>query len=34
MSGVMKRLGLIFRAQAHKALDRAAVPRGTPDYSY
>src|SRR5882757_6912846 len=34
MSGVMKRMGLIFRAKANKALDRAEDPRETLDYSY
>src|SRR3954464_1899320 len=34
MSGVMKRMGLIFRAKADKALDRAEDPRETLDYSY
>lgn len=32
--GVMKRLSLIFRAKANKALDRAEDPRETLDYSY
>ncbi|MDR3083153.1 MAG: PspA/IM30 family protein, partial [Streptomyces sp.] len=27
MSGVMKRMGMIFRAKANKALDRAEDPR-------
>jgi phage shock protein A len=31
---VMKRLSLIFRAKANKALDRAEDPRETLDYSY
>ena len=30
----MKRMGLIFRAKANKALDRAEDPRETLDYSY
>ncbi len=34
MSGVMKRMGMIFRAKANKALDRAEDPRETLDYSY
>lgn len=32
--GVMKRMSLIFRAKAEKALDRAEDPRQTLDYSY
>jgi phage shock protein A len=32
--GVMKRMSLIFRAKANKALDRAEDPRETLDYSY
>src|SRR5881397_2561556 len=32
--GVMKRMGMIFRAKANKALDRAEDPRETLDYSY
>ncbi len=32
--GVMKRMSLIFRAKADKALDRAEDPRETLDYSY
>src|SRR5512142_942858 len=32
--GLMKRLGLVFRAKASKALDRAEDPRETLDYSY
>lgn len=32
--GVMKRLSMIFRAKANKALDRAEDPRETLDYSY
>ncbi|MGP4113060.1 PspA/IM30 family protein [Streptomyces sp. 4N509B] len=34
MSGIMKRMGMIFRAKANKALDRAEDPRETLDYSY
>jgi phage shock protein A len=34
MSGLMKRMGMIFRAKANKALDRAEDPRETLDYSY
>src|SRR5919107_1568593 len=34
MSGVMKRMGMIFSAKANKALDRAEDPRETLDYSY
>src|ERR1700759_5435009 len=34
MSGVMKRMGMIFRAKANKALDRAEDPREPLDYSY
>ncbi len=34
MSGVMKRMGMISRAKANKALDRAEDPRETLDYSY
>src|SRR6476619_3891834 len=34
MSGIMKRMGLIFRSKANKALDRAEDPRETLDYSY
>ncbi|MFD7921801.1 PspA/IM30 family protein [Streptomyces sp. NPDC059740] len=34
MSGVMKRMGMLFRAKANKALDRAEDPRETLDYSY
>src|SRR5438445_7319017 len=34
MSGVMKRMGMIFRAKANKALDKAEDPRETLDYSY
>src|SRR3954467_10767385 len=34
MSGVMKRMQMIFRAKANKALDRAEDPRETLDYSY
>src|SRR6185503_11826388 len=34
MSGVMKRISMIFRAKANKALDRAEDPRETLDYSY
>ena len=34
MSGVMKRMGMIFRSKANKALDRAEDPRETLDYSY
>ena len=34
MSGVFKRMSLIFRAKANKALDRAEDPRETLDYSY
>ncbi|MBQ0985113.1 PspA/IM30 family protein [Streptomyces sp. F63] len=34
MSGVMKRMGMMFRAKANKALDRAEDPRETLDYSY
>ncbi|MEU8252593.1 PspA/IM30 family protein, partial [Nonomuraea sp. NPDC048916] len=30
----MKRMGMIFRAKANKALDRAEDPRETLDYSY
>ncbi|WP_099898604.1 PspA/IM30 family protein [Streptomyces sp. TLI_171] len=32
--GIMKRMGLIFRSKANKALDRAEDPRETLDYSY
>ena len=32
--GLMKRLSLVFRAKASKALDRAEDPRETLDYSY
>ncbi len=32
--GVMKRMSLIFKAKANKALDRAEDPRETLDYSY
>jgi phage shock protein A len=32
--GVMRRMSLIFRAKANKALDRAEDPRETLDYSY
>ena len=31
---VMKRIRMIFRAKANKALDRAEDPRETLDYSY
>jgi phage shock protein A len=31
---VMKRVSLIFRAKANKALDRMEDPRETLDYSY
>src|SRR6201986_2649693 len=31
---VMKRVSLLFRAKANKALDRMEDPRETPDYSY
>lgn len=31
---IMKRLGMIFRSKANKALDRAEDPRETLDYSY
>ena len=31
---LMKRISLIFRAKANKALDRAEDPRETLDYSY
>ena len=31
---IMKRIGLIFRSKANKALDRAEDPRETLDYSY
>ncbi len=34
MAGLSKRLSLIFRAKASKALDRAEDPRETLDYSY
>jgi phage shock protein A len=34
MAGVMKRMSLIFKAKANKALDRAEDPRETLDYSY
>src|SRR6476619_2526494 len=34
MSGVMKRMGMIFRAKANKALDAREDPRETLDYSY
>jgi phage shock protein A len=34
MSGVMKRLSMIFGAKANKALDRMEDPRETLDYSY
>ena len=32
--GVMKRLTMVFRAKANKALDRMEDPRETLDYSY
>ena len=32
--GVMKRMSMIFRSKANKALDRAEDPRETLDYSY
>jgi phage shock protein A len=32
--GIMKRMSMIFRAKANKALDRAEDPRETLDYSY
>ena len=32
--GVMKRVSLIFRAKANKALDKMEDPRETLDYSY
>ena len=31
---MMKRISMIFRAKANKALDRAEDPRETLDYSY
>jgi phage shock protein A len=31
---IMKRMGMVFRAKANKALDRAEDPRQTLDYSY
>jgi phage shock protein A len=31
---IMKRMGLIFRSKANRALDRAEDPRETLDYSY
>ena len=31
---IMKRISLIFRSKANKALDRAEDPRETLDYSY
>src|SRR5690348_3518037 len=34
MSGVMKRMGMIFRAKANKALDKYEDPRETLDLSY
>jgi phage shock protein A len=34
MSGVMKRMSLIFKAKANKALDKYEDPRETLDYSY
>lgn len=34
MAGLAKRLSLIFKAKANKALDRAEDPRETLDYSY
>lgn len=34
MSGVFKRMSMIFRAKADKALDKAEDPRETLDYSY
>jgi phage shock protein A len=34
MAGVMKRMSLIFKAKANKALDRYEDPRETLDYSY
>src|SRR5881398_3354163 len=34
MSGVMKRMKLIFQARANKALDKYEDPRETLDYSY
>ncbi|MGC0414761.1 PspA/IM30 family protein [Embleya sp. AB8] len=34
MSGVMKRMAMIFRAKANKALDKAEDPREMLDYSY
>ncbi len=34
MSGIMKRMTMIFRSKANKALDRAEDPRETLDYSY
>src|SRR5690242_18484930 len=32
--GIMRRMSMIFRAKANKALDRAEDPRETLDYSY
>src|SRR3979411_1856061 len=32
--GVMKRVSLVFKAKANKALDKAEDPRETLDYSY
>ena len=32
--GVMKRVSLVFKAKANKALDRMEDPRETLDYSY
>jgi phage shock protein A len=34
MAGLVKRMSLIFKAKANKALDRAEDPRETLDYSY
>ena len=34
MAGVMKRMSLIFKAKANKALDKYEDPRETLDYSY
>src|SRR6476660_4673464 len=34
MAGLMKRMSIIFKAKANKALDRAEDPRETLDYSY
>ena len=34
MAGMMKRISMIFRSKANKALDKAEDPRETLDYSY